>query len=133
LIIAEAGSELVTTWLRDDPEVVIWGWTRVELASAVERRAREGRLNSAERRSALQRIERVANDAHEVLDLSAVRTRAAVALARHSLRAADAGQLAAALLVAEPLPSSLAMVVLDRRLADAAEREGLSVLSWLDR
>jgi len=34
------------------------------------------------------------------------------------------------LIVADPEPSSLAMVVLDRRLAEAAEREGLAVLTW---
>jgi hypothetical protein len=51
-------------------------------------------------------------------------------LARHALRAADAAQLGAALVVADPDPSSLLMVVLDQRLADAAAREGLRVLTW---
>lgn len=133
LIVPEAGSDLVAEWLRADPEVAIWGWTRVELASAVERRSREGRLTRAGRRGALQRIERVANEAHEVLDLPAVRARAMAVLARHPVRATDAGQLGAALLIADPVPSSLSMVVLDRRLADAAEREGMDVLSWPDR
>ena len=133
LVVAEAGSELVGPWLRQDPEIVIWGWTRIELVSAVERRAREGRLSGAQRRATLARIERLANDAHEVLDLPAVRVRAAAVLARQPLRAADAAQLGAALLVADPNPGSLEMVVLDRRLADAAEREGLVVLSWPDR
>jgi hypothetical protein len=79
---------------------------------------------------ALARIERITRDAHEVVDLAAVRARAVPLLARHALRAADAAQLGAALLVADDEPASLSMVVLDRRLADAAEREGLSVLSW---
>jgi len=56
--------------------------------------------------------------------------RALPLLARHPLRAADAAQLGAALLVADPDPASLVMVVLDRRLAAAAEREGLVVLTW---
>jgi hypothetical protein len=42
-------------------------------------------------------------------------------------RCAPAG---AALLIAESESSSLAMVVLDRRLAEAAEREGLQVVTW---
>jgi hypothetical protein len=46
------------------------------------------------------------------------------------LRAADAAQLGAALLIADPDPSSLTMVVLDRRLSMSAEREGLRVLTW---
>lgn len=133
LVVPEAGTDLAAEWLRSDPEIILWGWTRIELASAVERRSREGRLSRAGRRAALQRIERLANEAHEVLDLPAVRALATAVLARHQLRAADAGQLGAALLVADPLPSSLSMVVLDHRLADAAEREGMDVLSWPDR
>jgi hypothetical protein len=66
------------------------------------------------------------------VDLAAVRSRASAVLARHALRATDAAQLGAALLVADPEPSSLCMVVLDRRLAMAAEREGLGVLTWPD-
>ena len=60
----------------------------------------------------------------------AVRSRAVPLLARHALRAADAAQLGAALIVADPEPSSLVMVVFDHRLAVAAEREGLSVFTW---
>ena len=73
---------------------------------------------------------RIANDAHEVSDIAAVRVRSVALLARHPLRAADAAQLGAALLVADSDPSSLAMVVLDQRLAKAAQREGLQVLTW---
>ena len=78
----------------------------------------------------LERVERLARETHEVMDLPAVRARALPLLARHALRAADAAQLGAALLIADPEPSSLTLVVLDRRLAEAAEREGLKVLTW---
>jgi predicted nucleic acid-binding protein len=132
LIVNEPGSELVVPWLKEDAEIVLWGWSRVEIASAIERRAREGNLSGAVRAALLSRAERLANDAHEVLDVSAVRARAIAILARHALRAADAAQLGAALLVAEPEPASLTMVVLDRRLAAAAAREGLQVLGWPD-
>jgi antitoxin (DNA-binding transcriptional repressor) of toxin-antitoxin stability system len=78
-----------------------------------------------------ERLERLAGRAsHEVSDLAAVRVRAIALLARHSRRAADAMQLGAALLVAAPDPASLIMTVLDKRLAAAAEREGLRVLTW---
>ncbi len=130
LLIREPGTELSQQWLQEDPEVALWTLTRVELASSIERRAREGALHRTERATLLQRAARIASDAHEVIDVAAVRARALAVLARHALRAADALQLAAALLVADPDPSSLAMVVLDRRLADAAAREGLNVLSW---
>ena len=62
--------------------------------------------------------------------MDAVRSRAVALLARHPLRAADALQLASALVLAEGDPSSLEFVCLDNNLADAAEREGFTVLSW---
>lgn len=42
LLVREVGTDLVTAWLREDPEVVLWSLSRLEIASAVERRAREG-------------------------------------------------------------------------------------------
>jgi predicted nucleic acid-binding protein len=51
----------------------------------------------------------------------------------HILRAADALQLAAAVVVAEGLPSSLDIVTLDERLAAAARREGFTVSETVDR
>ena len=130
LIVEEPGSALCRDWLKEDPEVVLWGLTWLEVASAIERRVREGRLSKALRSTALGKIRRMAADAHEIGDLAAVRTRALTLIARHPLRAADSAQLGAALLVADPDPASLTMVVLDRRLAEAADREGLGVLTW---
>jgi hypothetical protein len=46
----------------------------------------------------------------------------------HPLRAADALQLAAAFLAAERRPSSLELVTLDDRLADAARKEGFELI-----
>jgi predicted nucleic acid-binding protein len=47
----------------------------------------------------------------------------------HPLRAADAVQLAAAVIAAEMRPTSLEFVTADRRLADAARKEGFAVLA----
>jgi len=46
----------------------------------------------------------------------------------HPLRAADALQLSAAIVAADGDPSSLELVTLDRRLAEAAMLEGFPVL-----
>jgi predicted nucleic acid-binding protein len=46
----------------------------------------------------------------------------------HPLRAADALQLAAAFVAAERRPSSLQVVTLDERLADAMRKEGFAVV-----
>jgi predicted nucleic acid-binding protein len=127
LAIPEPQSDLAREWLREDPELVTWAWTRVELASAVERRSRQGLISRQERRECLERFDDLARAWDEVVDLHAVRARALSLLARHSLRAADAAQLGAALLVSEGDPSSLTFVCLDEQLALAAEREGLRV------
>lgn len=130
LLVEEPGTELARRWLEEDGEACTWGWTHVEIASAIERRAREGRVTSAERQTLLREAARLVSHLHEVTDLMAVRARALALLARHPLRAADAAQLGAALVVADPDPASLVFVCLDRRLADAASREGLPVLGW---
>ena len=117
-------------WVREDPDIVTWGMTRIEVAGAIERLARQGGLDPSLRRQALAELERLAVAWHEVTDLLAVRARALPILSRHALRSADAAQLGAALTVADPDPASLIVVCLDRRLAEAAEREGFPVRSW---
>jgi uncharacterized protein len=132
VLIDEPGTSLARGWLAEDGEVCTWAWTEVEIASAIERRAREGRLSAAGRRAALRDTKAVVSSAHEVVDLLAVKRKAVPLLARHSLRAADAAQLASALVVADAGGASIPFVCLDRRLAEAASREGLDVLSWPD-
>jgi predicted nucleic acid-binding protein len=128
LLLEESRSKEMRRRLSEDAVVVTWVWTRVELASAVERLTREGKLSRLERRATLDRIVEHAGDWDEVLDVIAVRSRATALLGRHPLRAADAAHLAAALWVADDDPSGLEFVSLDQRLAQAAEREGLRVL-----
>lgn len=125
LVIDEPRTTLVRAWAAQDPLIITWAWTRVELASAVERRARDGSISAAERREALARFAALAEAWDEVTDLLAVRSRAIPLLGRHPIRAADSAQLAAALLLAESDPASVEFVCLDERLALAAEREGL--------
>lgn len=130
LLEEEAATELVVSWLREDPEIATWALTAVEVVAAIERRAREGLLTPKDRRRALGLVERLSGSWDEVTDVLGVRRQAVVLLARHALRAADACQLGAAWLAAEGRPESLPFVTLNRRLADAAEREGFTVLTW---
>lgn len=129
LFVAEPTTDAVRSWLREDGLIVTWAWTRVEIASAVERRSRDGDLSRKQRRSVLSRLNEFGATWHEVIEMLAVRSRASSMLARHSLRAADAAQLGAAVHVQEQLGVPLQFVALDRRLVEAAEREGLAVLS----
>ena len=128
LIVSEPASGAVRAWLAEDTEIVTWAWTRVEITSAVERRTREGSLTRPERREVLRRLDAFSDTWSEVTEVLAVRSRAGLLLARHPIRAADAGQLGAALVVQEHLVAPLRFVCLDHRLAEAAEREGLRIL-----
>ncbi|MCY4220523.1 MAG: type II toxin-antitoxin system VapC family toxin [Thiotrichales bacterium] len=128
IVITEPDSERVRTWLSEDHHIVTWAWSRTEIISAIERRARDGSLSRPQRREALQRFDAFAGSWDEVTELLAVRSRANALLARHPLRAADAGQLGAALLIQEQLAEVLTFVCLDHRLSTAAERESLRVM-----
>lgn len=128
LIIAEAESGWARDRLAEDDRIVTWAWTRTEIVSAIERRTREGVLARLERRNVLRVIDAFADKRDEATDILSVRARANLLLARHPLRAADAGQLAAAILVQEQMSSPLPLVCLDRRLSFAAELEGFQVM-----
>jgi uncharacterized protein len=127
LLVSEPGTEQVRAILAEDARIVTWVWTTVEITSAIERRARSGELSREERRAALSALQELADTWDEVTDATAVRRFAVRLLARHSIPAADAAQLAAALLVSSELGTNITFVCLDARLSDAAEREGLEV------
>ena len=64
----------------------------------------------------------------EVPPIERVRDQATRLLRLHTLRAADSLQLAAAIVLADFEPKTLAFVTLDRPLASAARREGFEVM-----
>lgn len=65
---------------------------------------------------------------HEVGASDAVRRTAARLLRVHALRAADALQLAAAIVASEGDPRTLQIITLDARLEDVAKREGFRII-----
>jgi predicted nucleic acid-binding protein len=132
VVVDEPGTKLVRELLETDPSIVTWTLTWVELCGAVERRARQGSIDARSRRILLQRFTSLSKAWDEVVEVDAVRTRAVSLLARHSVRAADALQLASAAVLAEGDPTGLEFVCLDRNLADAADREGFRVRTWPD-
>ena len=64
----------------------------------------------------------------EIQPVDEVRSLAEGVLERHDLAAADAVQLAAALLWCDARPRRRALICFDERLARAGEREGFTVL-----
>jgi predicted nucleic acid-binding protein len=124
ILIMEPTTRAVIDAVRDDPEIVVWWATRVECASALARLERSGVAVD----EALERLEMLATAWHEVEATDRVRQGATRLLRVHPLRAADALQLAAAIVAAESEPRTLPFVTLDGRLADSASREGFPVL-----
>ena len=107
--------------------MLVWWGTEVECVSAIARVERDGDLPSDLARAALERLDGFSNGWSEVQAGEFVRRSARRLLRVHSLRAADALQLAAAVVAAEGDPASLEVVTLDDRLTDAARREGFVV------
>lgn len=106
--------------------IVTWCLSRVEIASAVERRAREKHLSTAARLRALENLAALSAAWVEVTAVAAVRDQALALLARHPLRAADALQLGAAAVAAGGSVTAHSFVCTDTRLRSAAAREGFT-------
>ncbi len=128
LCVAEPRSANARDLLEGDPAVAVWWATRTECLSALTRRMREGELAPAGYRAARRVLAALAETWVELLPSQALRATAERLLAVHSLRAADAFQLGAALAWCGGRPPGHGIVTLDSRLRDAASREGFDVL-----
>jgi uncharacterized protein len=114
--------------LADDRDVLTWWASRIEAASALSRLGREGNLEDSALQTAFHRLDALARTWDEVLPTDPVRDQAIRLLRVHPLRAADALQLASAVVASEHRPDTLPLVTLDQRLKEAAQREGFPVL-----
>ena len=128
LYIDEPPTDRFRILLQRDPDVVVWMLSSVEVLSAIARHRR--RSKSADdflHQARLEVLERWSQWS-AMTDAEAVRRRAERLVAVHPLAAADALQLAAALVVSGDRPETLDLVTLDSRLATAAQLEGFHVL-----
>ena len=128
LLVAETVTRSVQALAKRDSDMLAWWGSRVECASAVARLERAAQLDRTGATLAFDRLKHLADGWHEIEPSEVVRENAVRFLRVHPLRAADALQLAAAFLAAERRPSSLEIVTLDDRLADAAREEGFELI-----
>jgi predicted nucleic acid-binding protein len=128
LLVAETQTKAMQAIAARDPDMLVWWGSEMECASALARLEREGAFDAKGAGLALSRLTQLANGWHEVEPGESVRETARRFLRVHLLRAADALQLAAAFVAAEGRPSSLSLVTLDERLAEAAGKEGFAVM-----
>jgi len=127
LCLKEKASEDVKGLMKDDEDIVVWWTTYIECLSALSRRQREGVLTSGDAAKARAVLSALAAAWSEVQPTETVRLRAERLLSIHPLRAADALQLAAALIWAQETPRGLEFVCLDQNLREAALKEGFSI------
>ena len=127
LLLPEQRSDALTKLLAADSEPVLWWGTALECQSALQRRHHERPLLKGELAAASERLRLIVQHADSIAPTDDVRRRAARLLAFHPLRAADALQLAAALVWCEEQPHGEGFVSLDGRLRDAGAREGFVV------
>ena len=128
LCVSEPATPGVRRIASADTALVVWWATRTECVSAFARRRREGQLAASAERQARRVLLALAAEWSEVLPGDPVRERAERLLGVHPLRAADAFQLAAALVWSRGETRACTIVSFDERLRAAAEREGFSVL-----
>jgi hypothetical protein len=128
LFIQQPQTSLAVAVLSEDPEAVLWWGTVVEYESALQRLLREAVLDRKEISTARASFSLLREGAVEVEPSEELRSRARGLLAEHTLRAADALQLAAALTWAGGHGSGEGFISLDDRLREAAADEGFAVL-----
>jgi hypothetical protein len=116
----------------DDPEAVLAWATWIEYESALQRAHREAILDEEGVAVARESFTLVRESAVEIQPSEELRARAIRLLAEHPLRAADALQLASALMWTGENPSGSGFVSFDDRLRKGAEGEGFTILPALE-
>ena len=107
---------------------VVWWGTVIEAVSSLNRLIREGTLNPKESGQAFARLDYLRGRWNEVQPTEEVRDRAERLLRIHKLRAADALQLAAALVWCGDRPQGRTLIGADSYLSEAAGAEGFTVV-----
>lgn len=130
LLVPEATSNRLREAWDAEASAVVWWGTLVECESALARRRREG-LGEDHLNAGRASLAELLEFWTEVPASPRLRETAVHVIQRHALRAADAFQLAAALLAAAGEPRSLPLVTLDVRLRSAAVAEGFPLLPEL--
>lgn len=124
---ANQSSSLLARTALESKSVTVWWGTPVEMTAALCRLLRDGHLSRRQFTSAINRLEALRQGWVEVAPAPRVRELAETLLQRRALRAADALQLAAALVWSGERPRQRQFVCFDRRLAEAAEQEGFQL------
>ena len=128
LCVNEPSSPVVRDLHDADDGMAVWWATPVEFASAFARLCRMEALTVEDEQAAHDLAAEYRLRWTEILPSAALREHAIRLLSVHELRSSDSLQLAAAVAWAGPQREGREFVCLDRRLSEAARREGFRVL-----
>jgi predicted nucleic acid-binding protein len=112
---------------RELTRMVVWWGMPLEARSAFARLVRDGDLSAGERMAAIRLLAQLRTAWDEILPSERVRSLAEDLPDAHGVRAADAAQLAAALVWCHERPKKRPFVCFDERLRIAAVALGFSV------
>lgn len=110
------------------PKLAVWWGSSVECHSALNRLERERLLTTREKQQALATLIKYRKLWLEVAPTAPLRDKAEQLLGKHGLRAADALQLAAALVWCNAFPKGKTFIGGDGKLLDAAANEGFTIV-----
>lgn len=129
LLVQEIDSAQRQRELRQSGPLVTWWGTATELVSAIARRHREGLLPNPQLKLTKARLDALQEQWVRVMPVEPLIRRAERLLWLHPLRAADAMQLAAALIACREDTRQCEFYCADQRLLEAATREGFVIRS----
>lgn len=125
----DQGASLFARTALECRSVTVWWATPVEVVGAFCRLLRLGEISREEFEGAVSHLRSLQGRWMEVVPAERVRQLARGLVESHPLRAADALQLAAAVVWSAESPRGRLFVCLDQRLAAAAAGEGFEVLT----
>ena len=128
LVLGQGATEELEVLAASGRAMAFWWGMKVEARATLSRAQRRGEIDELTAARLWTQVEALTATAHEVEPSEEVRTTAYQVVRVHELRAADALQLAAALVWADQRPAGIGFVCLDGRLRGAAAREGFDVL-----
>jgi len=128
LCVEEPFTRTTRSILKDDPSMAVWWGSVPECRSAFARLRRRGAMDAEDEEQALGLLTLLSDRWTEILPGNDLRDLAGRILAVHPLSAADALQLAAALVWCGKNPGGRRFACLDLKLRDAARKEGFKLL-----
>ncbi len=128
LLVEEPEATRAKRLAQEDSAIAVWWATRTECLSALARLRRDERIDAGGEARTRRLLFQLSAVWTEIAPGQRLRERAERLLSVHALRAADAFQLAAALLWSRGKTTGRGFVSFDDRLRAAALREGFDVL-----